>query len=45
MLVLPGTVADAALDLQLHQWSGRTYRRIKQVRPGSPHCPSSQTKN
>ena len=42
MLVLPGADADAALDLQ--QWSGRTYHRIKQVRPGSPHCPSRQTK-
>ena len=42
MLVLPGADTDATLDLQ--QWSGRTYHRIKQVRPDSLHCPSHQTK-
>ena len=40
MVVLPGAVADAPLDLQLQQWSGRTCRRIKQVRLGSAHCAS-----
>ena len=41
MVVLPGTVAEAALDLQLQQWSGRPVRGIKQLGPGSAqHCPS-----
>ena len=41
MVVLPGTVAEAALDLQLQQWSGRPFQGIKQLGPGSaPHCPS-----
>lgn len=41
MVVLPGAVANAALDLQLQQWSGRTCRGIKQVRLGSPPKPRS----
>ena len=41
MVVLPGAVAHAALDLQLQQWSGRPCRGIKQLGPGSAlHCPS-----
>ena len=40
MVVLLGAVADAPLDLQLQQWSGRTCRGIKQVRLGSAHCAS-----
>ena len=40
MVVLPGTVGDAALDLQLQQCSGRPCRGIKQLGSGSLHFPS-----
>ena len=40
MVVLPGAVADAALDLHLQQWSGSPCQGINQLGPGSLHCPS-----